>query len=100
MDPRRQQLLGWIDETRRLQRRLGLVFAALAIVAFGLLFYSRTLGGFALFGVAVIALCSFWVTESHNAAHRQKLDELSRTHGKPVHTDHRRWNSQSRTLPE
>jgi hypothetical protein len=95
---RRAQLLGWIEETHRLQRKLGIVFAALGVVAVGLLFVSKTLGGFAIFAVALTAICSFWVTAAHNAAHRQKLTELAqveRNGGKPFQTAHRRWHSQS-----
>ena len=99
MAPRREQLLGWIEETKRLQRRLGVVFGVLTVVAIGLLFVSRTIGGFAVFCVALIAICSFWVTAAHNAAHRQKLDELARVarnDGKPLQTAHRRWHTQDR----
>lgn len=94
---RRAQLLGWIDETRRLQRKLGIVLAALATVSIGLTFWNATAGGFALFAVVVIAICSFWVTAAHNAAHRQKLAELDvieRNGGKPLPTAHRRWQAQ------
>lgn len=32
---------------------------------------------FALIGVGLFAISAFWVTAAHNAAHRQKLDELA-----------------------
>jgi hypothetical protein len=68
---RRAELLGWIEQTRKLQRKFAIVFPVL------------------------VAMCSFWVTASHNAAHRQKLDELARVErnqGKPLTTAHRRWH--------
>jgi hypothetical protein len=90
---RREELLGWIAQTKRLQRRLAIVFGSLGAVAIGLLLWSRTVGGFALVCVALVAICSFWVTAAHNATHRNKLAELERTRGKPVQTAHRRWHS-------
>jgi hypothetical protein len=89
---RREELLGWIAQTRRLQRKLGIIYSALAAVALALLAWSRAIGGFALLCVALVAICSFWVTAAHNASHRQKLDELERNQGKPVQTAHRRWH--------
>jgi hypothetical protein len=96
---RRPELEGWIANTQRLQRRLAVVYAALGAVAIMLLAWSRTVGGFALFGVALVAICSFWVTAAHNAAHRQKLAELDRiadNDGKPLETGHRRWAPRQR----
>jgi hypothetical protein len=91
---RRAELEGWIARTRRLQRRLVGVFAVLAGIAVAVMFWSGTAGGFALFAVVLVAICSFWVTAAHNAAHRQKLAELDRVaqnDGKPLQTAHRRW---------
>lgn len=93
---RREQLLGWIAETKRLQRKLAIAFPILGAIALGLLFWRPALGGFSLVMVGLVAICAFWVTASHNAAHRQKLDELAhveRNHGKPLQTAHRRWHS-------
>jgi hypothetical protein len=92
---RRSELLGYIEQTKRLQRRMAVVFALLGAVAIALLFWSGTVGAFALILVALVAICSFWVTAAHNAAHRQKLDELdrvARNAGKPLQTAHRRWH--------
>lgn len=91
---RRAELEGWIARTHRLQRRLAVVYGALAVVAVALLSWRSAVGGFALFGVALLAICSFWVTAAHNAAHRQKLaelDQVERNGGKPLQTAHRRW---------
>jgi hypothetical protein len=91
---RREELEGWIARTHRLQRRMAMVYAALAVVAVALVFINGRLGGFALLCVALPAVCSFWVTAAHNAAHRQKLAELARVEdngGQPLATHHRRW---------
>jgi hypothetical protein len=92
---RREQLLAWIDETRQLQRKMAIVFPILAVVAIALMFWSGTVGAFALILVGLVAICAFWVTAAHNAAHRQKLAELdrvARNEGKPLQTAHRRWH--------
>jgi cytochrome bd-type quinol oxidase subunit 1 len=91
---RRAELERWIAKTRRLQHRLAILYGALAVIAIALMFWSSRVGGFALFGMVLLAICSFWVTAAHNAAHRQKLAELSRVErngGKPLPTGHRRW---------
>jgi hypothetical protein len=93
---RRAELNGWIAKTQRLQRRMAIVYGAALIAALALTPWSGTAGGFATFGVALLAICSFWVTAAHNAAHRQKLAELDRVEsngGKPLQTDHRRWHA-------
>ena len=93
---RKAELLGWIEKTNRLQRKMGVVFGALGVVAVGLLFVSRVVGTFAIICVALVAGASFWVTAAHNAAHRQKLGEIQRVEragGKPLQTAHRRWHS-------
>lgn len=92
---RRTEIEGWIAKTQRLQRRMAVMYGALAIAAIGLTFWSGRAGGFAIFGVVLVAICSFWVTAAHNAAHRQKLEELTRVEdngGKPLQTGHRRWS--------
>ena len=95
MADRREELLGWIAETKRLQRRLAMIFGALAALAFGMLVWHATVGVFALICIALVAICSFWVTAAHNSAHRYKLEELDRVErngGKPLVTGHRRWH--------
>ena len=93
---RRAELEGWIAKTRRLQRRMAIVYGALLLAAVALVFWSHTVGGFALFGIALLAICSFWITAAHNAAHREKLAELARVEGnagQPLQTGHRRWSA-------
>jgi hypothetical protein len=92
---RRAQLEGWIKNTQRLQRRMAVVFSVLAAVAVALIFWNSTVGGFALLCVALPAICTFWVTAAHNAAHRHKLAEIDlveQNGGKPLQTGHRRWD--------
>lgn len=93
---RRAELLGWIEDTKRLQRKLAIVFPILGAIAIGLMFWRGVVGGFALVFVALIAISSFWVTAAHNASHRQKvaeLDRVERNGGKPLRTAHRRWHA-------
>ena len=90
---RRAELERYIADTRRLQRRMAIVFAALALVAIVMFAWSTAIGVLSLICVALIAICSFWVTAAHNATHQQKLDELARTGGKGVPTGHRRWHA-------
>ena len=92
---RRDELLHWIEKTRRLQRKMAVVFGALTVVALGVTIWNGTAGTFAFIALALVAICSFWVTTAHNAAHHQKLDELARVarnNGKPLRTAHRRWH--------
>jgi hypothetical protein len=48
---RRAELEGFFAKTQRLQRRMALMYGALALVAIALLFWTSRAGGFALFGV-------------------------------------------------
>jgi hypothetical protein len=93
---RQAELEGWIRKTRRLQRRMAVLYAVLSAPALAVSLWSGTIAGFALLTIALVAICSFWVTAAHNAAHRQKLGELQRlaaSGGKPPTTGHRRWQS-------
>jgi hypothetical protein len=93
---RRAELLGWIEQTNRLQRKMAIVFPVLGAIAIVLMFWRGTVGAFGLVFVVLVAICSFWITAAHNAAHRQKLAELERVErngGKPLTTAHRRWHS-------
>jgi hypothetical protein len=92
---RREQLVGWIEETRRLQRTLGRVFATLAVVVLGIWMWRGDVAAAAFVFLAVVAIIAFWVTAAHNDAHRHKLAELDRiekTRGDPApRAAHRRW---------
>lgn len=84
---RRQELLGWIEKTKRTQRRLAIALAPLTVLAFALVVWNKPVGVIALVGVVALAICGFWVTAAHNAAHYQKLEELAR--GTPATTARR-----------
>ncbi len=77
MDRRRQELLGWIEETKRNQRKLGYLLGILAAVSVGLALWSKPVGTIAFFTVAALGICGFWVMAAHNASHYQKLNELT-----------------------
>lgn len=75
-DHRRQELLGWIEKTKRNMRTLAIILVPLTAAAIGLLVWKKTFGVFAMIGVVSLAICGFWVMAAHNAAHYQKLAEL------------------------
>lgn len=77
MDRRREELLGWIQKTKRTQRRLAIALVPLAALTAGLLLWNKPVGTISVIGVVALAICGFWVTEAHNAAHYQKLEELA-----------------------
>lgn len=77
MERRRQELLGWIEQTKRNMRRLAIVLVALTPVSVALLLWSKPVGVVAIIGVVSLAICGFWVMAAHNAAHYQKLEELA-----------------------
>lgn len=96
---RRDELLGFIDKTRQLQRKMAYGFGAAGLISFALLFWSGTVGGFGLVIVALVAIAAFWITAAHNAANRQKIAELDRiadNGGKPLQTAHRRWTKREK----
>jgi hypothetical protein len=71
------QLRQWIEDTRRLQRKLAVACTAAFAIALAIRLWNAPIGGVALLLVALVTTCAFWVTASHNAAHRQKLQELA-----------------------
>ncbi|MGN6110734.1 MAG: hypothetical protein ACTHU0_36865 [Kofleriaceae bacterium] len=97
---RRQELLGWIAETQRTQRRIGVVVGVLAVLSLGLFAWKTSAAVLALFFVASIGVISYWVTAAHNAAHRAKLEEIDRAERRkrapesPQTGGHRRWRTQ------
>jgi len=73
---RRVELEDWIGRTRQTQRRLALAIAGGAVVAIGLALWWSHLGMVALGIVVVVAVCGFWVTSSHIADWRGKLEQI------------------------
>lgn len=75
---RRGELESWIAETRRTQRRLGAGVAIGAVLALALMLWRPAVGGVLFAVVAIVGLCGFWVTSSHIADWRGKLDTVDR----------------------
>jgi len=73
---RRLELEGWIGRTRRAQRRLAAVVGCAAVIAVALAVWKSPIGLVAFGVVAIVAVCGFWVTASHLADWRGKLDRL------------------------
>lgn len=78
---RRAELEGWIAQTRRNQGRLALALAVATVISIGLLVWNVRIGGLVLAVVVIVAVCGFWVTTSHIADWRGKLEQLDRPAG-------------------
>lgn len=78
LDPRREELLRRISETRQNQRRLAVMVGALAAVSAGLLLWRKELG---IVGFAVCllgGLIGFGIMSSHIVQWTEQLDALTR----------------------
>jgi len=75
---RRRELEGWIAQTQRTQRKLAIGTAAGAVLALALAVWRPPIGGIGFAVVAIVGLCGFWVTSSHIADWRGKLDTVDR----------------------
>lgn len=73
---RRAELLGWIAETRRNQRRLAILLAGFAVIAIGIMLWRTSIGVLALVIAGMIGMIGFWITWSHIADWRARLDQL------------------------
>lgn len=78
MDARREQLLGRIDRTNRLQKRLAVVYGVLGVIAFVMFFIDGLTGALITLTFMLFAISSFWVIAGSNAADRRRLDDLLR----------------------
>jgi hypothetical protein len=78
MDARREQLLGRIDRTNRLQKRLAIVYGVLGVLAFVMFFIDGLTGALITLTFMLFAISSFWITAGSNAANRRRLDDLLR----------------------
>lgn len=83
---RRAELEAWIARTHHTQRTLGIVLGGAAAVSIALAFWRSQVGMIGLGIVVIVAICGFWITASHVADWRTKLDQLDR----PVRTVGRR----------
>jgi hypothetical protein len=73
---RRVQLLTWIEETKRNQRRIAIACAVLAIAS---IIAGAVKDAFGTIGFVVtvsFAVIGFWVTSSHIADWNHQLDQL------------------------
>ncbi len=73
---RRAQLLTWIAETRRNQRRLAVGLAIATALAIALTVWRPNVGEATLAVVALTAFCGFWITGSHITDWQSRLEEL------------------------
>jgi hypothetical protein len=69
----RDELLGWIAETRRNQRILAFAVAASTALSVALWLWRKPIGGLGLLVTAFVALVGFWVTASHLNEWRAQL---------------------------
>ncbi len=78
IERRRAELHLWIRETRHTQRQLAKLVGVLGAVSLGLMFWRPTVGIFGLAITSIVAFMGFWITASHIADWRAKLDDLRR----------------------
>lgn len=76
--PSHEQLEAWLARTRRTQRGLNVVIGAGAAIGVALAVWLGTPGVFVLLCVGFVALCGYWITNSHLADWERQLDELDR----------------------
>ncbi|MDX2091890.1 MAG: hypothetical protein SFX73_28770 [Kofleriaceae bacterium] len=77
-DPRREELLGWISQTRRTQRKLTYVIGAMILISSILLFWRLGIGPLALALTAIVGISGFWITSSHILDWNDRLAGLRR----------------------
>jgi len=78
-DQQREQLLRWIDQSKRNQRILGIVIGALILVSVGLMVWRKEVGGITLAITVLTGIAGFWITGGHILDFRTKLRDV----GKP-----------------
>lgn len=78
-DQQREQLLRWIDQSKRTQRILGIVIGALVLVSVGLLVWRKEVGGITLAIAVLTGIAGFWITGGHIIEFRARLRDV----GKP-----------------
>lgn len=74
----REELETWLARTRRTQRQLNLVIGAGAAIGVALLLWLGAAGALVLLCVGFVAICGYWITNSHLADWERELDELDR----------------------
>jgi hypothetical protein len=81
-DPRRDELLGWISQTRRTQRKLTYVIGAMILISSILLFWRLGVGLLALIITAIVGIVGFWITSSHILEWNDRLAGLRHQGGR------------------
>lgn len=77
----RVRLLGYIDGSRSVQRKLGVGIAAATAVALVVFALDAFLGKLALGLVLIVGVCGFWVTAAHISDWRMQLRRLDERGG-------------------
>lgn len=72
-DVERARLEGWIAGSRRVQRRLAVAIAVMAVAGIALVIGWPMIGGLFLLFTAIVGVCGFWVTAAHIADWRLRL---------------------------
>lgn len=75
---RRAELLRWIADTQRTQKRGLVALGALVVICLGVMIWRATWGQVALGCVLATGGIGWWVTNAHLQEWRSKLDELAR----------------------
>jgi hypothetical protein len=73
---RQADLIRWIASSRRLQRRFGVVLCVAAIASIIALQFDAVIGKAALAIIAIVAVCTYWVTGSHILDWRNQLETI------------------------
>lgn len=72
----RVRLLGYIDASRRVQRRLGVGLAVAVAAALVVFAVEPFAGKLALALAVIVGVCGFWVTAAHISDWRMQLGRL------------------------
>lgn len=78
LDPRREELLRRISETRQNQRRLAVLLGAVAVVSGGLLLWRKELGIVGFVVCLLVGLIGFGIMSSHIVGWTEQLAALTR----------------------
>lgn len=70
----RDELAGWIAETKRFQRKLAIVVGALTALSLALGLWRKPVGGLGIALAVVVAAGGFWITSSHIAGWQAQLE--------------------------
>ena len=77
----RARLLGYIHDSRRNQRRLGIGVAIGVVAALITIALAPLVGKLALALVVIVGVCGFWVTAAHISDGRMQLGRLDQRAG-------------------